>query len=282
MSHQDNRQLVLVACRYLRNGLRDMAERQEVSEILARFSHVLRGPLMALQGAVEVLTSGLKSESLERDKLLDICRDIENQVEDMAEQADLIEEAKAVAARETLKPRFASAPIVKLVDTVWQGMARRARLCEITLDGISRLRSLPNVEMDWNHMRVVFANLFHNAVKYSHSNEAIRIFGEEISVGGDAWVRLCVGDFGIGIHPDEIQEKVYLPNFRGSIRDEKRDIQGVGMGLTVCKEIVEDMHHGRLWARCEERGGTPRSYQHCWVEFYVELPIRQTKLPGGE
>ena len=187
----------------------------------------------------------------------------------------MIEQAKATGLGERGHPQFHRAPLYMLVNRVWSAMARRARAERgITAVGIDGLHSLPDVDIEWNLMRVVFVNLFHNALKYSHFNHEIKLSSETITVDGRLWVRVCVADFGIGILEDELR-RIFVPNFRGTIKDAKRDIEGVGMGLAVCKEIVEDVHGGRIWARSKERGGQEGSLQHCRVEFLVELPVDQ-------
>ena len=62
-----------------------------------------------------------------------------------------------------------------------------------------------------------------------------------------------LGMTGIGI-ADENLEKVFTKFYQvdGSTR---RKAEGTGLGLTICKAIIEEGHHGRIWA--EHRGGGP-------------------------
>jgi signal transduction histidine kinase len=280
MTLEEHHRLVLVARKYLANGLGDIAQRQEVADLLKKFSHILRGPLMTMQGAIDSLKVEIKQDIISRETLDTTLADVQNQVADLTQQAELIEQAAATGLTEGAKPDFRIASLALLISKAWEGMAQMAAARGITIDGFQGLRRLPDVEFDWNNMRVVFVNLLHNAVKYAHNNEIIKLSGEAITLKGVSAVRVCVADFGTGIHPDEIKTQIFLPGFRGTVRDLKRDIVGVGMGLAVCREIVEQVHHGRIWARCTEKDGAPGTYQHCWVEFFVELPLRQPAQKG--
>ena len=276
MDQVHQKRLVFRARKYLTNGLAAMAEKQEMAEMLGRFSHILRGPLQALQGAAEAMRDQVADEEdIDPEALREISRDIQDYIDGIAEQAEMIEQAKASGLGERGDPQFHRAPLFALVKQVWRAMARRAGLERgITATGINGLQSLPDVEIESNLMRIVFVNLFHNALKYAHFNKDIELSSKRITVDGRPWVRVCVADFGIGIREDELR-RIFLPNFRGTIRDAMRDIEGVGMGLAVCKEIVEDVHGGRIWARSTEKGGQQGSLQHCRVEFLVELPVDQ-------
>jgi len=95
----------------------------------------------------------------------------------------------------------------------------------------------------------VFNNLLSNAVKYSPK-------GGEIRVGGwqqGSHVTMYVADQGIGI-PDAEQGRLFQRFYRvdSSLR---RSTQGAGLGLYLCRSIVE-AHGGRIWLRSEAGRGT--------------------------
>jgi len=98
-------------------------------------------------------------------------------------------------------------------------------------------------------LRQVFNNLISNAIKYAPG-------GGEIRVGGwddDKSATVYVADQGIGIPPEE-QGKLFQHFYRvdSSLR---RSTQGAGLGLYLCKSIVE-AHGGRIWLRSEPGKGT--------------------------
>jgi signal transduction histidine kinase len=91
-------------------------------------------------------------------------------------------------------------------------------------------------------------NLFGNAIKYRRPDAApdIRV---SASRDGSSWI-VSVADNGLGISPDQA-EQVFLP-FK---RLHGRDIPGSGIGLALCRRIVEQ-HGGRIWVEREEGGGS--------------------------
>ncbi|OQA46397.1 MAG: Sensor histidine kinase YycG [Chloroflexi bacterium ADurb.Bin325] len=107
----------------------------------------------------------------------------------------------------------------------------------------------PCVEGDEERLRQVFNNLLSNAVKYSPKGGEIRVGGWQ---QGDQ-VTLYVADQGIGI-PEAEQARLFQRFYRvdSSLR---RSTQGAGLGLYLCRSIVE-AHGGRIWLRSEAGRGT--------------------------
>jgi len=107
---------------------------------------------------------------------------------------------------------------------------------------------LPSVRADKVQMIQVFQNLISNAIKYRGKDAPlIRITAEQ---GSDEWV-LSVSDNGAGI-PPEYKEYVFglFKRLHG------QDRAGSGVGLAICKSIVE-RHGGRIWVESElGRGST--------------------------
>jgi signal transduction histidine kinase len=107
---------------------------------------------------------------------------------------------------------------------------------------------LPAVMGDSAEMAQLFSNLFGNAIKYRRPDAApdIRVSAAR---DGSAWI-VSVADNGLGISPDQA-EQVFLP-FK---RLHGRDIPGSGIGLALCRRIVEQ-HGGRIWVEPREGGGS--------------------------
>ncbi|MEZ4713845.1 MAG: ATP-binding protein [Caldilineaceae bacterium] len=125
----------------------------------------------------------------------------------------------------------------------------------------------PTVWGDEERLRQVLTNLVNNAIKYSPDGGAIRIGGwEENEPHNPKRQRLVVyvADQGIGIPQDELAhifERFYRVD--SSLR---RSTAGAGIGLFLCKSIVE-AHGGEIWARAESGKGTT---------FFFALPLEQS------
>jgi signal transduction histidine kinase/ligand-binding sensor protein len=137
-----------------------------------------------------------------------------------------------------------------------------------------KVRHLPHVAFDWEMLKIVFMNLVDNAVKYSHFNRTIRIYGE----ADENWVTVAVEDFGLGI-PESEYNMIFEPYVRGTHRDPRRFIWGSGLGLAVAREIVES-HGGEITVRSVPRTREPvtdpaRAWENYVTTFTVRLPLRQ-------
>jgi signal transduction histidine kinase len=128
-------------------------------------------------------------------------------------------------------------------------MAEVADDLRSTLDGAGatlEIGELPEVEADPRQLRRVLQNLLGNAVKY-RAEAPPRI---ELTALRDSreWV-LTMRDNGIGVDPDKATRI-----FEMFTRD-NRTTDGAGIGLAVCRRIVE-AHGGRIWAEAPEGGGS--------------------------
>jgi PAS domain S-box-containing protein len=110
-------------------------------------------------------------------------------------------------------------------------------------------QDFPIISGDEERLRQVFDNLVSNAIKYAPE-------GGEVRIGG--WsdgkqVTVYVADQGIGI-PEEDQDHLFQRFYRvdSSLR---RKTQGAGLGLYLCRSIIE-AHGGRIWLRSEPGKGT--------------------------
>lgn len=108
---------------------------------------------------------------------------------------------------------------------------------------------------DRSMIEIVIQNLLTNAVKFSRVGDVITVSSQEF---GDK-VRLCVEDTGVGISKENIDRLFKNDAFTTiGTKNEK----GTGLGLTICKELVE-LNNGRIWVESTPNVGS---------KFMVELP----------
>lgn len=110
---------------------------------------------------------------------------------------------------------------------------------------------LPDVLMDHTQLVQLFQNLLTNAIKYRRPKEPLQIFvsGERSSDWSDRCV-FFVQDNGIGIEPQ------YFHQIFGAFRRlHRKEYPGSGIGLTICKEIVESAG-GQIWLESEPGHGS--------------------------
>ncbi len=112
-----------------------------------------------------------------------------------------------------------------------------------------------------DQVRIVLRNLIENAIKYSAPQAEIEIecFHEKDQV------MVRVSDHGPGIPSDEL-ERIFEPFYRVD-KSRTRETGGFGLGLSLCKKIIE-AHGGRMWAQSEEGHGS---------KFYFSLKASSSK-----
>src|SRR5580698_8015552 len=205
------------------------------SVLLDSVTHEFRTPLTAIKASVTSLL-GSPSDSTshspeERQELLTII----NEESDRLNR--LIGEAAEMAQLDANKVefRFASAsigtPVQEALDELKQLLAQHPVEVRIPTD-------LPNARMDSAHIKEVLVHLIENAAKYSPAGAPIRITGE----AKDQTITINIADRGPGIDDFE-QSLVFEKFYRG--RNQRVQVHGTGMGLAICKAIVE-AHGGRL------------------------------------
>ena len=111
------------------------------------------------------------------------------------------------------------------------------------------------VYADKSMVEIVIQNLLTNAVKFSRTGDIITISNKDYN--GKSL--LCIEDTGVGISKENICKLFQNNNFTTiGTKNEK----GTGLGLTICKELVE-LNKGRIWVESTVNVGS---------KFYVELP----------
>ena len=169
-------------------------------------------------------------------------------------------------------PEIGSFDPVELVDDVVA--AEHAHLPPTVSLTVAMDDAAPRVAADSEKVKQVLVNLIDNAVKYSTDSSAIEVSLRTV----DDRVRFSVRDDGLGI-PLVEQQRIF-DKFHRLDPDMTRGVGGTGLGLYICKQLVDQMN-GRIWVASEEGEGSP-SRSSCPPRPPSRPPVRGTRVTLAE
>ena len=214
------------------------------SAFLANMSHEIRTPLNAIVGFSKLITYATSAE--EKNQYSEI---IERNSEMLL---NLFNDILDLASLEADSLKFNIRPI-KLIDICLQ---LEQQFCHKTQNGVKLILDDVDADMhtsgDWNRIIQIISNLLSNATKFTPKGEIHFGYREK-----EDFVEFYVKDSGIGIPAARIA--TIFRRF-GKVDD---FVQGTGLGLTLCRMLVEKMG-GRIWLRSQEGQGS---------RFYFTLPL---------
>jgi signal transduction histidine kinase len=206
------------------------------SEFLSNTSHELKTPLTSIIANTEILEYEMCGPVNEEQKqILDsISRNSQHLLEMISRLLDFAryEEGGDSLRLERVDPRTPIDGVVRTVTPLIEG--RSIRLAVDVEEG------LDPCWVDGEKIYRVYLNLVENAVKFS-DHGTIRIGARRVGEEFEGFV----ADEGIGIPPDHLGE--IFDAFRQVDASTSRVYQGVGLGLAICKQLIE-LHRGRIWA----------------------------------
>ena len=199
--------------------------------LLDSVTHELRTPLTGIKGAVTSLLSQPELTEEHRSELLTVIDEESNRLNRLIEEA--LEMARLDSGDVELK--LEPTPIGQVIEAVLA--ASKSCVANHPVD-VCLAEKLPDVPMDFERIKEVLAHLLENAAKYSPPGSPITITSEVTS----GYLVTSVADRGEGI--DGLEQTLIFDKFyRG--KDLRYRVQGTGMGLAICKAIVE-AHGGKI------------------------------------
>lgn len=213
------------------------------AEFLSNTTHELKTPLTSIIANTEVLEyemCGPVNEE-QRRMLTNISRNSQHLLRMISR---LLAFASQREGRDELKLQEVSVRMLleNVVETVRPMLEEGALRVELDVD-----EDMDPCSMDPEKIYRVYLNLVENAIKFSPGG-VIRAGARLV----DGELEGSVTDQGVGIPPDMLEE-VFRP-FRQADASPTRTYGGVGLGLAICRHLVE-LHGGRIWAESEAGGG---------------------------
>jgi PAS domain S-box-containing protein len=229
------------------NDISDLKKAEIIKdEFIGMVSHELKTPLTVVTGAINVVMTEGVPEAEKKSLLADAAWGAEA----MADIVDnLLELSRSQSNRLVLQPVIMDIEVTvsRLVER-WAKRSSKHRLSLHIQPG------LPSIEADPLRIQRILDNLINNAVKYSPENRAITVSVTEQTNE----VLFTVSDHGIGISPADI-DKLFHPFSRLETQVIGSAVQGVGLGLVVCRRLVE-AHGGRIWVDSKAGKGSIFSF----------------------
>jgi signal transduction histidine kinase len=235
---------------------------RELQDFAFVASHDLQEPLRKIQAF------GDRLRTVQGPKFDEQGRDYLDRMSNAAERMHTLINDLLSYSRVTTKAQpFVPTDLNKVVDGVLNDLETRIEQS----GGTVNINKLPTIDADAVQMRQLFQNLIANALKFAKSDlpPVVEVRGEvfkgdAVSTGRsmpEEWVRISVADNGIGFD-EKYLDRIFTPFQRLHGRN---DYEGTGIGLAVCRKIVE-RHGGSLTAESKPGEGST---------FIAVLPVMQ-------
>lgn len=236
---------------------KEIAERANRAKtvFLTNISHELRTPLNAILGFSQLLRIDVELNESCKQHVIKIERsgrlllDLVNDLIDLGR----IESGKLQFNVEMI----AIDPLIKDILKIFQSMAEEKGIALIYQNDLS---DIATVRADSARLRQVLINLLSNAIKYNRPYGNITLTCERRTDN----IRISVIDTGIGI-PFHLQQRIF--NSFDRLGREGGKIEGVGIGLSICKNITEAMAGIIGFNSIDGKGST------FWIEFPANQPV---------
>ncbi len=222
------------------NAIKDLTEENKNerlrNEFLSITSHELRTPLTPMSAQLQMILAGFygpindeQRESL--DLILRNTKRLNNLIGDILDISKL--------SSGNMKFNMRKNSISRIIDDCAKTMLPEARRKNISFTFVKPRIRIPSFVFDHDRMTQVICNLVNNAIKFTPKKGSVRI---SLSKAKDR-VTIKISDSGVGIRKKD-QKKIFQP-FQQADSSSTRAFEGSGIGLAICKGIVEN-HKGSI------------------------------------
>ena len=211
--------------------------------LLEAVTHDLRTPLTSIKASATLLLDESEpsevQEAFTHEEQQTMLKVISEEVDRLDRFVESIVDLARIEAGEIQLQRNWG-PVEEIIDAA---VARAEPLIQKHQLTIAVEKDLPVIRVDARAVAEVVYTLIENATKYAPARTPIRVRAEHAP---DEMVKITVEDEGPGI-PLHLRERVFEKFFRGNGRaTSSQSVEGIGMGLSIAKGIVE-AHSGRIW-----------------------------------
>eukprot|EP01116_Phalansterium_solitarium_P003803 TRINITY_DN1462_c0_g1_i4.p1 TRINITY_DN1462_c0_g1~~TRINITY_DN1462_c0_g1_i4.p1 ORF type:complete len:875 (-),score=294.37 TRINITY_DN1462_c0_g1_i4:917-3541(-) len=240
---------------------------------LNSMSHEIRTPLHGIIGPLDLLK--VSQVNAEQRDLIDIaqvcCEQLRNVITDVLEIGKL--DAGKMTIESTL---FSPAAVLEESLEIVSFIAAKSNI-ELIADNDGQLPEF--ILGDPVRLRQILVNLLGNAIKFSKSESDVLVTmrARDVDEHGGCELQFVVQDFGIGIS-DKALESLFQP-FQQASHDTTRRFGGSGLGLSICKRLVELMG-GRVWCTSQENVGSSFYFTIVAKRASLSPPRPPVRVPG--
>ena len=254
----DDRQQVCGAVAVLHDITREKQIQQAKTDFVSHVSHELKTPLASIMACSEMLADGEADDEETKKQFYSV---IQNQAKRLSR---LIEDILNISRIESGLIKIEKQPVSLTIIIEEQLQMIKSYAQE---KGIEIITQTPivydQVYADKDMISQVIINLLSNAVKYTRCGGSVKIDTAVNETTGTAQV--TVTDTGVGIPKNEIGH-IFDKFYRVSANNNQA--KGTGLGLNLVKQIIEKVHHGRVFVISEPGVGST---------FGFELPLAATE-----
>lgn len=259
----------IIYCRDISEMVKSRKEAEAANlsktQFLSNISHELRTPMIGILGAVDLMADNARDNGDSEN--IQIIRECGHHLLDMINQ--ILEVSKIELGLSTLQPVRCNLMdlINRLVRVIDLPLKSKGLNLKVSIDP-----EVPAcVLVDEVKLQQVLSNLLYNAVKFTdHGGVSIEI---ACNCKSDTqWLSLSIRDTGVGL-PHCDMNRLYAP-FQQLDNSSAREYGGAGVGLYICKSLV-DIMNGELWLESPQNQGVT-AHVRIPVEIYSEV------IPSGD
>lgn len=251
LSYKKNDEMgdLCVAFNSMREQLKTSLEKQAAlefsrKELIASISHDLRTPMSSIKGYVEGLQDGIIHDKEKFNRYITVIKNKTESLDNLIESLFQYSQLDINDTKEALCIRESTELLESIIAPIEIEFADQPVQLEV-------IKPYPSVSLcaNENSIAQVFDNLISNAKRYVNENGTITI---ETNVDGD-YLKISVIDNGTGISQEDLPH--VFDQFYRSEKSRSRNFGGAGLGLAICKKVIEN-HGGKIWVQSTPDVGT--------------------------